>query len=645
MLLSFQNCDNVKVSGFASNTVAQVEVGKLLSGTFCHPLDKAIVSEYSLSDFYIVNLTATKFDGTLFSDNEVDGFADKTNGLSAKGTVEISNIDSDEDGLPDFLEKLKGLNPNSLDANSDGVDLDGIINRREIQLGTDPNYKGDEPTISYTIKASDVTAGCGAGQPSYHYDIDRILLAATKKFTDTVNTDPYMLSHEDGENIIFVLAKLSPEDSKKNSTFIAKIFKVQANNVVALDYAPPEFYILGEAVDVCPSCSVGGSGVIYSKIFAGPQHACAIANNNSVICWGKNLNGQLGDATTAPRVGPVKIKLNESVSQVAIGKAHTCALTFAQDVHCWGANNFGQLGNNSTVDSLLPVKVNLGTDKALLIAAGEGHTCAVLQSNTIRCWGRNEAYQLGNTTATQSLVPVLATVTGVQFPIANISSAINNTCMTSASGAAYCWGGINGCIQNTIGQVPTSCTPTVTFPSQGIRLTNSWISVITNGYVNSGFDRTALGQLTCWGSSMFASQNYGYGCGDQSDGGGPTEPVVNSTEFTAGILRVTKITMGVNHSCGIWQKLNALGVLINTLDCWGQNGVGALAQAPAAPNFNLVPMTVSEVKEPKDIGSGDGYSCAIDKDGAIWCWGINTFGQLASGDILNNHVPSKIKNQ
>lgn len=103
--------------------------------------------------------------------------------------------------------------------------------------------------------------------------------------------------------------------------------------------------------------------------------------------------------------------------------------------------------------------------------------------------------------------------------------------------------------------------------------------------------------------------------------------------------------MGINHSCGIWQKLNPLGVLVNALDCWGQNGVGALAQAPNFPNFNLIPMTVSEIKETKDVASGDGYSCAIDKDGVIWCWGLNTYGQLGSGDILNNHIPTKIKKQ
>ncbi len=646
VLLFFQNCDTIKVSHFASNMInREIVEAKLISGTFCHPNDKNLVSAYRLSDFYAINLTAGKFDGVLFPDNDLDGTLDKTDGFSGKGSVEVSNLDSDEDGIPDFVEKLKGLNPNSADANSDGVDLDGILNRREIQLGTDPNHKGDEPAISYTVKVSDVTAGCGAGQQAYHYDIDRILLAPTKKFTDTVNNPPYLLSHEDDENVILVLAKMSPEDTKKNSVYIAKIFKLNAKNLVAVNYTPPEYYILGEAVDNCPSCNAGGGGVIYSKIFAGPQHACAISNTNSGICWGNNLSGQLGDGTNTSRVGPIKIKLTEAVNQMAIGKAHTCALTLAQDVYCWGANNYGQLGNNTSIDSMLPIKVNLGTDKAMLISAGSGHTCAVLQNSTIKCWGRNDLYQLANASTTASLTPTLAVVTGVQFPIVQLNAAANNTCMTGANGVAYCWGKVGSCLQNSIQRVPTNCSATQTFPAEGIRLTSAWKMMVTNGTVNSGVDSTSLGRLTCWGQSIYAYGNWGSGCGDQADGGVQSDPIGNSAEFTVSIGRVLKIAMGINHSCGVWQKLSSTGLLTNALDCWGENGVGALAQPLSTPTPNIVPMTVSEVKEPKDVATGDGFSCAIDKDGIIWCWGINTFGQLASGDILNSSVPAKIKNQ
>ena len=649
VLSFFQNCSDVGISRFASSSEEPVTVvaAKLLSGTFCHPFDKALVSPYKLSDFYVLNLTAGKFDGQLYPDNDIDGRVDKALDYSDRGTAEISPIDSDQDGIPDFVEKIKGLNPNRADANEDGVDLDGLINRRELQLGTDPNFKGDEPVVSYSVKAVNQTAGCGAGQTAYHYDIDRILLAPTQPFTDPVNSGPYSLSHALHENIIFVMAKLSPEDVRKPSVFIGKFFKVNADNIVALDFQPPEFYIIGESVEDCPTCNVGGAGTIYSKIYSGAKHSCAIASTNDVICWGENSSGQLGDGTVAPRVSPVNLKLDEQVSELALGESHSCAITFAQDVYCWGANSFGQLGINSAVDSVLPVKVDLGAGAmALHIAAGAAHTCAVLQDNTMKCWGLNNGYQLGTGTTANSLVPVLAVTTGVVYPIAHMSAAGNNTCMTGVGGQAYCWGKISGCVQNTIGRVPTTCMAGGTFPSEGIRLTASWNMMVTNGWVNTGVDRTPLGQATCFGSTIFTGGQSASGCGIQADGGQPPDtPPSISTEFTDGILRILKVTMGVNHSCAIYQRQPSTGSLVDTLDCWGENNTGALGQTVEAPTLNTTPTTVSEIIQPKDVSSGNGFTCAIDKDGVIWCWGINTAGQLASGNITNNPVPTKIKNQ
>jgi hypothetical protein len=85
-------------------------------------------------------------------------------------------------------------------------------------------------------------------------------------------------------------------------------------------------------------------------------------------------------------------------------------------VQCWGLNSLGQLGNGTTTDSLEPVAV-VGITNALGVAAGSYHTCAVLSSGAVQCWGRNSysnvdnlGGELGNGTSANSSIPV--TVSG-----------------------------------------------------------------------------------------------------------------------------------------------------------------------------------------------------------------------------------------
>lgn len=654
LLLFFQNCGDVSVSTLASAPPAQVVVvnADQVKGTFCHLESVSLGSTYRLSNFYIVNLTANKFNGQLQPDNDLDGIIDDVVPYSNQETILISNTDSDEDGIPDFIEKLKGLNPNSKDADKDGVDLDGIINRRELQLGTDPSFTGDEPVIDYKIQPA-THSDCGAGQPAYEFSIDKMHLVHTKEFTDTTNNPPYSFSHGNSENIIVALAKLSPDNTNKPSFFVAKFFILNASGLESRDYKPQDFFVLGEATDGCPDCSSGGTGNIYTKVFSGNKHTCALNDKNNAICWGDNSYGQLGDGTAAARVTPVNTKLRDKISSLALGGGHTCALTFDKEVQCWGANSFGQLGNNSTVDSLLPVKVNFGDSiTPVHLVAGVDHTCVTFENNTVKCWGRNDSYQLGNGNTTASSVPVLSTLpAGITFPIVHASAAGNNNCMTDTSGKSYCWGKVNSCVQNAIGRVPNNCTSGTKFPNEPIRLTTAWSAIETNGFANSGIEKSVLGRLTCWTATLFAAGNHVYGCGAQEDGGSPipdeNENYPPSSEYTFGIERVLKIEMGLNHSCAISNKIiNATtGEIRKQLDCWGENVFGALGQPVSTPTMNINPTTVSEVSEPKDISSGHNFSCAIDKNGSIWCWGANTFGQLGSGDIVDNATPTKVKNQ
>jgi hypothetical protein len=73
---------------------------------------------------------------------------------------------------------------------------------------------------------------------------------------------------------------------------------------------------------------------------------------------------------------------------------HTCALLDDGSVTCWGRNDYGQLGNGSTINSAVPVAV-FGITSATAIAVGGLHTCALLDDGSVTCWGRNDYGQLG----------------------------------------------------------------------------------------------------------------------------------------------------------------------------------------------------------------------------------------------------------
>ena len=86
----------------------------------------------------------------------------------------------------------------------------------------------------------------------------------------------------------------------------------------------------------------------------------------------------------------------------------SCALRLDGTVVCWGANGWGQLGNGSTVNSQVPVGVT-GISNAVQVATGYGFACALLDTPSVRCWGYNGWGQLGNGSTVNSTTPVAVT--------------------------------------------------------------------------------------------------------------------------------------------------------------------------------------------------------------------------------------------
>ena len=144
------------------------------------------------------------------------------------------------------------------------------------------------------------------------------------------------------------------------------------------------------------------AGRTATQISAGEFHVCALLDDASVVCWGKNSEGQLGDGTTTHRTAPVTTSSfgsGHSASYISAGYDHTCALLTDGGVRCWGSNNNGQLGDGTSTDRTSPPSsdINLGSGyTAIGISAGGGHTCAMLQDGDMKCWGARGGGQLGD---------------------------------------------------------------------------------------------------------------------------------------------------------------------------------------------------------------------------------------------------------
>jgi alpha-tubulin suppressor-like RCC1 family protein len=133
---------------------------------------------------------------------------------------------------------------------------------------------------------------------------------------------------------------------------------------------------------------------------------CFCLAGGGVDCWGLNTSGQLGNGTTTGNTGaPVAVSGITNATAITARHSHTCALLATGGVDCWGDNGFGKLGNGTTTTSSTPVAVS-GITNATAVAAGYYHTCALLATGGAACWGYNYFGQLGNGTTTDSSTPV-----------------------------------------------------------------------------------------------------------------------------------------------------------------------------------------------------------------------------------------------
>jgi len=186
------------------------------------------------------------------------------------------------------------------------------------------------------------------------------------------------------------------------------------------------------------------------KVIAGDKHTCGLLSNTTMVCWGENSAGQLGEGTTSDtsQAKAVKDTLGSAtltgVTAFALGGGHTCAIITGGGLNCWGSNSFGQLAVEKFLQISIPKKVTIGNVKG--IALGDHHTCGLLTNETVSCWGSNEFGELGNGKNVSVATPL--TIQGLTS-VRSIASGKTHTCAVTTDNGLKCWG------NNLYGQLGT----------------------------------------------------------------------------------------------------------------------------------------------------------------------------------------------
>ena len=407
------------------------------------------------------------------------------------------------------------------------------------------------------------------------------------------------------------------------------------------------------------------------EMAVGAFHTCVLLDNAQVKCWGEGSSGQLGygnmeDLGDEPgEMGSnlpfVDLGAGQNATKISAGSFHTCVVLAVAQVKCWGASNFGQLGYGDSsgrgnepgeMGENLPV-VDLGFNSSVLqVSAGGLHTCALLDSAEVKCWGRgtNGALGYGNgdsigddTGEMGDNLPPVDLGTGVS--VVQVSAGGMHTCALFANGGVKCWGdGSQGQLgygsTTNIGNLPGEMGASLPFVDLGSNQTAVQVSA---GAAHSCAILTN-GRVKCWGSGESGRLGYedpinrGTAPGEMGD----NLPFVNLgtnrtvTQISAG-LSLDSLGSFVNngHTCAVLDN--------SRVKCWGEDVNGVLGfllvdndpgDAPGEMGDSLPFVETGTGESVLHVASGLSHTCALlsNETVRIKCWGSG--GRLGYGDFL-----------
>jgi alpha-tubulin suppressor-like RCC1 family protein len=302
-----------------------------------------------------------------------------------------------------------------------------------------------------------------------------------------------------------------------------------------------------------------------AALSGGASHSLALLNNDTVMAWGKNVGGQLGDGTTTNSDVPVAVSGLSGVAAISAGQGgnHSLALLKNGTVMAWGANDSGQLGNGTNSNSDVPVAVS-GLSEVAAISAGNEHSLALLKNGTVMAWGNNDSGQLGNGTTANSDVPVA--VSGLSGVI-SVAGGARHSLALLTNGTVMAWG------KNVAGQLGDGTTTNSDVPVAVSGL--SGVAAISGGG-NYSLALLANGTVMAWGINSEGELGNGSSVGPETCGNLPPFACSRTPVAVSGLSGVTAISGGGGT--------HGMALLSNGMvKDWGVNTSGQLGNGSKGP--------------------------------------------------------------
>jgi alpha-tubulin suppressor-like RCC1 family protein len=420
-------------------------------------------------------------------------------------------------------------------------------------------------------------------------------------------------------------------------------------------------YLDPTCVDLCSAPDSGSGGTGVSALVAGTAFSCANVAS-SLYCWGyppapvEGFNANdLGAPARAKRVQDL------STSVAAGAGATLCAIELGH-VACWGSNETGQLGTTPTLECSpgncgLQRSIVPGTQGVTALAVSGFHGCAVTADGDVACWGANDSAQLGHmpgdgdepcaSSDVRQCHPA-ATRVGITDAVevvtgSDAAGAHGFSCARRRDGSVICWG------DNTKGQssgagyaIGAGALPDAEPHPVPTTIPGLTASALTAGGLSVCAVEASSRALRCWGD-------------DSAGQGGPQPGVQILDGGTSGAAvpldQVTSLAHGALHTCA---------VRLGTVYCLGNNrskqlgrdehiafdapcivdGQGDYCSVSASPVPGLLDVVL--------VGAGGNHTCVAQRNGAIFCWGSNTFQESghpldAFGDLNPQRTPVQVQ--
>ena len=360
----------------------------------------------------------------------------------------------------------------------------------------------------------------------------------------------------------------------------------------------------------CTPVSIHGTKKTFCKITSGYYHTMAIDKNGQVWGWGYNLYGQLGIGTITSARTPVSILGNKKTFCDIFAKAHT---TIAYDnygyIWGWGLNSFGNITNNDGLIKITPVSIYNNNKTFCKISTGFNTSLSIDKNGLVWGWGYNNQGQIGDNSDTVRYTPV--SILGTLKTFCNITGGRLSSGGIDKNGLVWGWG------YNGVGMLGNNSTTAVRTPVSVLGNRKTFCQISFGYYTLMGIDKNGL--VWGWGNNPYGQ------IGDSS---------ITNRSTPVSILGARKtfcqISSGYWHSAAIDKN--------GRVWCWGSNNYGQIGDNTVTSRRTPVSI-LGATKTFCEIDTSFHHTLAIDKNGKVWGWGYNNYGQLGNNSLVSARTP------